>query len=117
MDTFRALPCAPAVEIAVSGYGEQVAMVRDGRADVALLGSPFDRAGKYTPADLVAFRLSPTPIRGAMAVLTPVVAAIFLIAQLLGAGPLIQVLPWLRSSVDMVPSSVGSGEFDEPCIA
>ncbi|WP_331766737.1 LysR family transcriptional regulator [Embleya sp. NBC_00896] len=42
---YGVLPGAPAVEIVVSGYGEQSAMVRDGRADVALLGSPYDRRG------------------------------------------------------------------------
>lgn len=34
-----------AVEIRVSGFGEQAAMLRDGRADVALLGCPGDNAG------------------------------------------------------------------------
>lgn len=39
------LPDAPHVEVAVSGYGEQSGMVRDGRADLALLGSPYDLRG------------------------------------------------------------------------
>ncbi|MGC5013230.1 LysR family substrate-binding domain-containing protein [Streptosporangium sp. DT93] len=39
------IPGAPHVEVAVSGYGEQSAMVRDGRADLALLGSPYDLRG------------------------------------------------------------------------
>lgn len=42
---FRTLPRAPRVEIRVSGYGEQADMVRDGRADLALLGSPYDTRG------------------------------------------------------------------------
>lgn len=36
---------AAEVEIVVSGFGEQAAMVRDGRADVALLGCPGDHDG------------------------------------------------------------------------
>ncbi|GAA2606065.1 LysR family transcriptional regulator [Actinomadura fulvescens] len=40
---FTALPDVPAVEVKVSGYRQQAAMVRDGRADVALVGSPLDR--------------------------------------------------------------------------
>ncbi|WP_433253999.1 LysR family transcriptional regulator [Streptosporangium sp. CA-135522] len=39
------LPDAPRIEVAVSGYGEQSGMVRDGRADLALLGSPYDLRG------------------------------------------------------------------------
>ncbi|MBZ4317980.1 LysR family transcriptional regulator [Streptomyces sp. SCA2-4] len=47
---FGALPGAPDVRITVSGFGEQAAMIRDGRADVALLGTPFDRHGvEYEP--------------------------------------------------------------------
>ncbi|GAA2992237.1 LysR family transcriptional regulator [Streptosporangium longisporum] len=39
------MPEAPHVEVAVSGYGEQPGMLRDGRADLALLGSPYDLSG------------------------------------------------------------------------
>ncbi|MFG1812769.1 LysR family transcriptional regulator [Kribbella sp. NPDC049174] len=35
----------PAIEIVVSGFGEQADMVRDGRADVALVSRPFDDHG------------------------------------------------------------------------
>ncbi|WP_433324960.1 LysR family transcriptional regulator [Spirillospora sp. CA-294931] len=40
---YAEVPDRPLVEILVSGYREQSAMVRDGRADVAVLGSPYDR--------------------------------------------------------------------------
>jgi len=43
--SYTALPGTPHVEIAVSGYREQADMVRDGRADVALLNSPYDARG------------------------------------------------------------------------
>ncbi|MFP3968971.1 LysR substrate-binding domain-containing protein [Actinomadura fulvescens] len=42
---FESLAGAPRVEIVVSGFREQTTMVRDGRADVAVLGSPFERKG------------------------------------------------------------------------
>jgi DNA-binding transcriptional LysR family regulator len=42
---YSSLPDAVQVEIAVSGYREQADMVRDGRADVALLSSYFDQRG------------------------------------------------------------------------
>ncbi|MET9311073.1 LysR family transcriptional regulator [Kribbella sp. NPDC003505] len=35
----------PGVEVVVSGFGEQADMVRDGRADVALVSRPFDDLG------------------------------------------------------------------------
>ncbi|HEV7976707.1 LysR family transcriptional regulator [Amycolatopsis sp.] len=44
-EAYRATPGAAEVEIAVSGYGEQAAMVRDGRADAALIGMPGERRG------------------------------------------------------------------------
>ncbi|MCO1581013.1 LysR family transcriptional regulator [Crossiella sp. SN42] len=40
-----ALPDAPRVEVVISGYGEQTAMLRDGRADLALIGSPAEHTG------------------------------------------------------------------------
>lgn len=45
VDAYSTLPGAASVEIAVSGYREQADMVRDGRADVALLSSFFDQRG------------------------------------------------------------------------
>ena len=44
-DAYRALPGSIPVQIAVSGYRAQAQMVRDGRADIALLSSPYDEAG------------------------------------------------------------------------
>ncbi|MDT0347136.1 LysR family transcriptional regulator [Streptomyces litchfieldiae] len=45
VDAYAASPGAARVEITVGGYREQADMVRDGRADVALLGSYFDARG------------------------------------------------------------------------
>lgn len=45
VESYSALAATPQVEIAVSGYREQTDMVRDGRADLALLSVPYDRRG------------------------------------------------------------------------
>jgi DNA-binding transcriptional LysR family regulator len=42
LDAYAAEPDSVAVEVVLSGVGEQEAMLRDGRADVALLHQPFD---------------------------------------------------------------------------
>jgi len=45
VDVYAAQPDTPPVEILVGGYRHQADMVRDGRADLALLSSPYDRRG------------------------------------------------------------------------
>jgi DNA-binding transcriptional LysR family regulator len=45
VDAYAARPGAARIETVVSGYREQADMVRDGRADVALLSSYFDQRG------------------------------------------------------------------------
>jgi DNA-binding transcriptional LysR family regulator len=42
LDAYAAEPGAVAVEVVLSGVGEQERLLRDGRADVALLHQPFD---------------------------------------------------------------------------
>ncbi len=48
--------------------------------------------GKFTFADVISFRLSPVPIRAFAATSTLVIAIFFLIAQMVGAGQLVQLL-------------------------
>ena len=58
--------------------------------------------GKYTFADVASFRLAQTPIRVLSACGTLVVVALYLIAQMVGAGKLIQLLfglPYLYAVV------------------
>ncbi|MEQ1714413.1 MAG: cation acetate symporter [Hyphomicrobium sp.] len=57
-----------------------------------LIAERLRNLGKYTFADVAAFRLEPTPIRILSAVGTLVVVAFYLIAQMVGAGKLIQTL-------------------------
>ena len=48
--------------------------------------------GKFTFADVISFRLSPTPIRAFAATSTLVIVIFFLISQMVGAGQLVQLL-------------------------
>ncbi len=57
-----------------------------------LLAERMRNAGKYTIADVLAFRLKERPARTAAATGTLTVAAFYLIAQMVGAGVLIQAL-------------------------
>jgi cation/acetate symporter len=57
-----------------------------------LLAERMRNAGKFTTADVLAFRLRERPARTAAAVNTLTIAGLYLMAQLLGAGVLIQEL-------------------------
>jgi cation/acetate symporter len=57
-----------------------------------LLAERMRNAGKYTIADVLAFRLRERPARTAAALGTLAVVAFYLIAQMVGAGVLIQAL-------------------------
>lgn len=57
-----------------------------------LIAERLRNLGKYTFADVAAFRLQPAPIRILSATGTLVVVAFYLIAQMVGAGKLIQTL-------------------------
>lgn len=57
-----------------------------------LLAERLRNLGRYTFADAVSFRLSPLPIRTLAACGTLAVVALYLVAQMVGAGKLIQLL-------------------------
>lgn len=57
-----------------------------------LLAERLRNLGKYTFADAVSYRLKPIPIRSLSACGTLAVVLLYLIAQMVGAGKLIQVL-------------------------
>jgi cation/acetate symporter len=57
-----------------------------------LIAEPLRNLGKYTFADVVAYRLSQQPVRVAAALGTLSVVAFYLIAQMVGAGNLIRLL-------------------------
>ena len=57
-----------------------------------LIAEPLRNLGKYTFADVVAYRLKQTPVRMAAAVGTLSVVIFYLIAQMVGAGVLITLM-------------------------
>lgn len=62
VDAYSTLPGAIRVTTAVSGYREQAAMVRDGRADVGLLSTYFDARGLDSEPLTVEPRVAALPI-------------------------------------------------------
>jgi DNA-binding transcriptional LysR family regulator len=52
----------PGIQIVVSGFGEQADMVRDGRADVALVSRPFDDHGLETELLYTEPRVAALPV-------------------------------------------------------
>ncbi len=57
-----------------------------------LIAERLRNLGKFTFADVASFRLAPTPIRVLSAIGTLTVVAFYLIAQMVGAGKLIELL-------------------------
>src|ERR671939_490519 len=49
-------------------------------------------AGKYTMADVLAYRLSPRPVRSMASLSTLTVSTFYMIAQMIGAGALVSLL-------------------------
>src|SRR5271168_5105810 len=67
-----------------------------------LMAEPLRNLGRFTFADVVSYRLQATPIRAMAATGTLVVVALYLIAQMVGAGQLIELLfglPYLYAVV------------------
>ena len=57
-----------------------------------LIAEPLRNLGKYTFADVVAYRLKQTPVRIAAAMGTLATVVFYLIAQMVGAGSLIRLM-------------------------
>ena len=65
-----------------------------------LIAEPMRNTGKYTMADVLAYRMRPVPVRSAAAVSTLAVSASYMMAQMIGAGSLIKILiPTLDSNL------------------
>jgi cation/acetate symporter len=67
-----------------------------------LLAERMRNAGKFTVADVLSFRLRQRPVRAATAITTLLVSGIYLIAQLVGAGALIEALAGVHFQVAVV---------------
>ena len=51
-----------------------------------IVAEPLRNAGKYTMADMLAYRLKPRPVRAMAALSTLTVSTFYMIAQMVGAG-------------------------------
>src|SRR5215203_2752356 len=57
-----------------------------------VVAEPLRNAGKYTMADVLAYRLNPRPVRAVAALSTITVSTFYMIAQMVGAGALVTLL-------------------------
>ncbi len=57
-----------------------------------LLAEPLRNTGRYTVADVIAFRLEGRAVRAIAAVTTLIITLFYMIAQMVGAGSLINLL-------------------------
>ena len=57
-----------------------------------VIAEPLRNAGKYTMADVLAYRLKPRPVRAMAALSTITVSTFYMIAQMVGAGALVKLL-------------------------
>lgn len=57
-----------------------------------IVAEPLRNAGKYTMADVLAYRLSPRPVRAMASLSTLTVSTFYMIAQMVGAGALVAIL-------------------------
>jgi cation/acetate symporter len=57
-----------------------------------LVAEPLRNAGKYTMADVLAYRLRPRPVRAIAALSTLTIITFYMIAQMVGAGALVTLL-------------------------
>src|SRR3954464_3090452 len=57
-----------------------------------IVAEPLRNAGKYTMADVLAYRLHPKPVRAMASLSTLTVSTFYMIAQMVGAGTLVALL-------------------------
>ncbi len=71
-----------------------------------IVAEPLRNSGKYTMADVLAYRLKPKPVRAAASLSTLTVSIFYMIAQMVGAGVLVrQLMPGV--SYEMAVIGVG----------
>src|ERR1043166_7094274 len=57
-----------------------------------VVAEPLRNAGRYTMADVLAYRLNPRPVRAMASISTLTVSTFYMIAQMVGAGALVALL-------------------------
>src|SRR6188508_478218 len=68
-----------------------------------IVAEPLRNAGKYTMADVLAYRLKPRPVRAMASLSTLTVSTFYMIAQMVGAGALVKLL----LGIDYLPAVIG----------
>ena len=71
-----------------------------------IVAEPLRNAGKYTMADLLAYRLTPRPVRAMASLSTITVSTFYMVAQMIGAGALVKLLlkdlPWITTEAAII---------------
>ena len=67
-----------------------------------VVAEPLRNTGKYTMADVLAYRLKPVPVRTAAAISTIVISTFYLLAQMVGAGALIELLLGIPYEISVI---------------
>lgn len=67
-----------------------------------VVAEPLRNTGKYTMADVLAYRLKPVPVRTAAATSTIVISTFYLLAQMVGAGALIELLLGIPYEISVI---------------
>ena len=71
-----------------------------------IVAEPLRNAGKYTMADLLAYRLTPRPVRAMASLSTITVSTFYMVAQMIGAGTLVKLLlkdlPWISTEAAII---------------
>src|SRR6516165_7582142 len=73
-----------------------------------IVAEPLRNAGKYTMADVLAYRLSPRPVRAVASLSTIIVSTFYMIAQMVGAGTLVALL-LKESHITFATAVIGVG--------
>src|SRR2546430_14459659 len=76
-------------------------------AVLLVLAEPLRNAGKYTMADVLAYRLKPRPVRAMASLSTLTVSTFYMIAQMVGAGALVKLLLGGHVSYNQAGTGVG----------
>ena len=76
---------------------------------LVLVAEMLRNSGRYTMADVLAFRMRQRPVRSAAAISTVGVSIFYLIAQMVGAGALVKLLLGLEGDTAAIAAIVGVG--------
>src|SRR5215813_12789816 len=76
-----------------------------------LVAELMRNSGRYTMADVLAFRMRQRPVRTAASVSTVVVSIFYLIAQMVGAGALVSLLLGIKGDATFLGMDVGTAKI------